>query len=88
MNIQAYAQLPLWPPEYFAVYCSDLIDHSLKYEEVYLKAYESMLETKRGIGYWLKFYNEERLHAKLDYKTLDEAYLESLEEKIKTKQAA
>ena len=61
---------------------------SLKYEEVYLKAYESMPEAKQEIGRWLNFYNEERLHEKLDYKTPDEIYLESLQEQAKNKQAA
>ena len=35
---------------------------SLKYEEVYLHAYTSVPEAKAGIGAWLHFYNEERLH--------------------------
>lgn len=61
---------------------------SLKYEEVYLKAYDSMLEAKRGIGHWLKFYNEGRLHEKLDYETPHDIYIESLEKTAKTKQAA
>lgn len=35
---------------------------SLKYEEVYLKAYEGLLEARDGIGTWLRFYNAERPH--------------------------
>ena len=35
---------------------------SLKYEEVYLHADTSVGEAKAGIGAWLHFYNEERLH--------------------------
>ncbi len=42
---------------------------SLKYEEVYLKAYASVSEAKVGIGGWLSFYNEERFHQGLDYQT-------------------
>ena len=42
---------------------------SLKYEEVYLKAYASVAEARIGIGTWLTFYNDERLHQALDYKT-------------------
>ena len=42
---------------------------SLKYEEVYLNAYESMKEAKAGIGKWFYFYNYERLHQALDYQT-------------------
>ena len=32
---------------------------SLKYEEVYLKAYESVAEARAGIGAYLRFYNSE-----------------------------
>ena len=42
---------------------------SLKYEEVYLNAYASVAETKAGIGSWLGFYNEERQHQSLGYRT-------------------
>ena len=61
---------------------------SLKYEEVYLKAYESMVEAKKEIGHWLTFYNQERLHETLNYATPDEVYLESLRKQAKTKQVA
>jgi len=40
---------------------------SLKYEEVYLKAYATVAEAKAGIGAWLSFYNEERQHQSLGY---------------------
>ncbi len=38
---------------------------SVKYEEVYLTAYESMAEAKTGIGAWIDFYNRERKHQSL-----------------------
>ena len=38
---------------------------SLKYEEVYLNAYESVAEAKAGIGAWLSFYNDDRQHQSL-----------------------
>jgi len=47
---------------------------SLKYEEVYLKAYASVAEAKAGIGVWLGFYNEERLHQSLGYRTPRQVY--------------
>ena len=47
---------------------------SLKYEEVYLKAYASVAEAKAGIGSWLGFYNEERQHQSLGYRTPRQAY--------------
>jgi putative transposase len=42
---------------------------SLKYEEVYIKAYGSVAEARQGIGAWLRFYNEKRPHQALDYRT-------------------
>ncbi len=42
---------------------------SVKYEEVYLKAYESVGEAKAGLGTYLDFYNDERLHQSLGYQT-------------------
>src|SRR5437868_12671740 len=47
---------------------------SLKYEEVYLNAYASVAEAKAGIGSWLAFYNEERQHQSLRYRTPRQAY--------------
>ena len=42
---------------------------SLKYEEVFTKAYGSVIEARRGIGGWLSFYNDERPHQALGYQT-------------------
>ena len=42
---------------------------SLKYEEVFTKAYSSVIEARRGIGGWLSFYNDERPHQALGYRT-------------------
>lgn len=47
---------------------------SLKYEEVYLRAYETPAEARRGIGNWLAFYNTERPHQALGYQTPDAMY--------------
>ena len=47
---------------------------SLKYEEVYLKAYESVASAKAGIGEWIDFYNERRPHQGLDMETPDQVY--------------
>ncbi len=38
---------------------------SVKYEEVYLNAYESMQEAKTGLGIWIDYYNCERKHQTL-----------------------
>jgi putative transposase len=42
---------------------------SLKYEDVFIKAYGSVAEARRGIGGWLTFYNDERPHQALAYRT-------------------
>ena len=42
---------------------------SLKYEEVYLKDYASVAEARAGIAGYFQFYNHQRLHQSLDYRT-------------------
>jgi putative transposase len=42
---------------------------SLKYEEVYLKDYSSVTEARAGIERYFRFYNHERLHQSLAYRT-------------------
>jgi putative transposase len=50
---------------------------SLKYEEVYLSAYDDVVEARSGIGQYLLFYNEERFHQALGYQT-PEAFFDGL----------
>ena len=47
---------------------------SVKYEEVYLRAYDSVSEAKASIGRYLTFYNEIRPHSAHGGKTPDRAY--------------
>jgi putative transposase len=47
---------------------------SLKYEEVYLNNYESVADAAAGIRNYFDFYNNERLHQALNYKTPNEVY--------------
>lgn len=42
---------------------------SLKYEEVYLYAYTSVMEARSGIGRYMAFYNNDRPHQSLGYQT-------------------
>ena len=49
---------------------------SLKHEEVYLKAYDSVAQAKQGIGDWLVFYNQERRRASLNRMTPDQIYFD------------
>jgi putative transposase len=51
---------------------------TIKYEEVYLHAYESVGEARQSIGRYLAFYNERRPHAALDGRTPDQAYFDPL----------
>jgi putative transposase len=51
---------------------------TVKYEEVYLKAYESVAEARSSIGCYLEFYNGRRPHSALDRRTPDQAYYGSL----------
>jgi len=48
---------------------------SLKYEEVYLREYASVPEARTGIGNWFRFYNHERSHQSLGYRTPADVYL-------------
>jgi putative transposase len=47
---------------------------TLKYESVFLNAYETVVEARDGIGCFIKLYNEERLHQSLDYETPGDVY--------------
>lgn len=47
---------------------------SLKYECVYLQAFENGVEAREGIGGWIAYYNSDRPHSSLDGQTPDEAY--------------
>ena len=51
---------------------------SVKYEEVYLRAYDSVGEARASIGRYLDFYNGRRPHSSLDGTTPDQAYFTPL----------
>jgi len=51
---------------------------SIKYEEVYLRAYETVSDARVSIGKYLNFYNGRRPHSSLDRKTPDNAYSNAL----------
>ncbi len=51
---------------------------SVKYEEVYLRAYDSVGEARASIGRYLEFYNRKRPHSSLDARTPDHAYFHNL----------
>jgi putative transposase len=47
---------------------------SLKYEEVYLKAYETARDARSGISEWFQFYNQKRYHQGLNDMRPDDVY--------------
>jgi putative transposase len=49
---------------------------SVKYEDVYLKAYDNGNKLWNGLNDYFKFYNHERLHQNLDYRTPEKIYNE------------
>jgi putative transposase len=51
---------------------------SIKYEEVYLHAYESVSQARTGIGRYIEFYNTRRPHSSLQARTPDVVYFDSL----------
>jgi putative transposase len=48
---------------------------SVEYEEVYLKDYQTIPEARKGFADYFHFYNYERLHQSLDYKTPFAVYM-------------
>ena len=51
---------------------------SIKYEEVYLHAYETVGAAHQGLAHYLTFYNQTRPHQALDGKTPDQVYSDNL----------
>ena len=51
---------------------------SIKYEEIYLRAYDTVSDARVSIGRYLTFYNGRRPHSSLDRQTPDQAYFNRL----------
>jgi putative transposase len=51
---------------------------SVKYEEVYLRAYDSVGDARASLGRYLDFYNRTRPHSSLAARTPDRAYFDNL----------
>jgi len=54
----------------------------VKYEDVYLKAYGSIAEARKGLREYFEFYNCTRWHQSLDRKTPDDVYWSTLPQKV------
>jgi len=52
------------------------LGRSVKYEDIYLWRYEDVPELQQGLGRYFPYYNEERLHQALDYRTPAQVYQE------------
>ena len=50
---------------------------SVKYEEVYLKDYQTVSDAESGLKAYFQFYNQDRLHQALDYQTPVQVYYRS-----------
>lgn len=50
---------------------------TVKYEDIYLKGYATMSETYQGLSKYFSFYNNDRLHQSLDYRTPAEIYYDT-----------
>ena len=51
----------------------------MKYEEVYLHAYDDIRTAKNSLGHYFEFYNTETKHQSLGDQTLDRVYYEAVE---------
>jgi putative transposase len=51
---------------------------TVKYEEVYLKGYQTVPEARNSLDCYFQFYNHQRLHQALDYRTPHQIYSESV----------
>jgi putative transposase len=55
---------------------------SVKYEEVYLRAYDSVSDARASLGRYLDFYNSRRPHSSLRARTPEQAYLDHLPQRV------
>ncbi|MFP6808087.1 MAG: integrase core domain-containing protein, partial [Pseudomonadales bacterium] len=57
--------------------CVERLWRSVKYEEVYLKAYDDIRSARKSLDVYFDFYNMERRHQSLDRQTPDQVYYEN-----------
>jgi len=60
---------------------------SLKYEDIYLNCYETVVELKDGLKKYFNFFNSKRFHQSLEYVTPDEKYYEKFSSGKKSRAA-
>ncbi len=59
---------------------------TVKYEEVYLRAYDSVSDARASLGRYLNFYNARRPHSSLGARTPERAYLDHMPQKAAPRQ--
>ena len=64
-----------WQGRYRTIFV-ERSSRSVKYEEVYLRAYRNGSEARRGIDAYLDLYNRERPHQSLGYRTPAQVFVE------------
>ena len=47
---------------------------TVKYENIYLRGYDTVMELHQGLDQYFQFYNNERFHQSLDYRTPTQVY--------------
>lgn len=57
---------------------------SVKYEDVYLKGYQTMTEAQTGLKAYFRFYNNERFHQALQYQTPQQVHVNNQERRLPT----
>ena len=62
--------------------CLERLWRSVKYEEVYLRAYDSVSDARASLGRYLEFYNSRRPHSSLGARTPEQAYLDHLPQRM------
>ena len=51
---------------------------TIKYEDIYLRAYATPRELRQGLKRYIQFYNSDRPHQSLDDRTPDEMYYDTV----------
>jgi hypothetical protein len=57
---------------------------TVKYEDIYLKRYETVGELKAGLTAYFRHYNEQRIHQALAYQTPAQVYHSGIEKPFKS----
>jgi len=62
--------------------CIERFWRTIKYEDIYVQGYGTIIEARQGIGRYIKKYNQKRLHSAIDYSTPDEVYSKAMNDDV------